>query len=76
MSTKKALYVIFFSCGGITIQEVLVPKGKRTCVTGWLYRDVLKSLRKMLFSDRLHHVLLLYDIVPAHTSEIVKGFLK
>lgn len=78
MSTKKVLYAIFFSCDGIAIQ-VPVPKGK--CVTGRYYRDVvLKKLKKYYQKRRtvtgFKHVRLLHDNAPAHTSQIVREFLK
>ena len=77
MSTKKALYAIFFSCDCIAIQ-VLVTKGKS--VTGRYYFDLcLKKLKKYYHKRRpvtgFQHVCLLHDNASAHTSEIVKQFL-
>ena len=75
MSTK-ILYAIFFSCDSIAIQ-VPVPKGKS--VTGQYYYDVVLKKLQQYYQKRhpvtgLQHVCLLHD--NAHTSEIVKQFLK
>ena len=78
MSTKKALYAIFFSGEGVAI-KVPVKKGKS--ITGKYYKDVvLKKLKKYYQKRRpatgFKHVRLLHDNAPAHTSAIVTAFLK
>ena len=76
LSTKKVLYAIFFSGEGVAIK---VKKGKS--ITGKYYKDVvLKKLKKYNQKRRpatgFKHVRLLHDNAPAHTSAVVKAFLK
>ena len=79
LSTKKALYAIFFSGEGVAIK---VPLKKDKSITRKYYKDVvLKKLKKFYQKRRpatgFKHVRLLHDNAPAHnTSAIVTAFLK
>lgn len=77
ISSKKAMFVIFFDIRG-PVMQLAVPN--RRSVTGVFYRDtVLKKLKKQCFKRRprtgFKHLSLLHDNAPAHKSAIVTSFL-
>ena len=78
LSARKVWYAIFFSDEGVAIR-VLVEKGKN--ITGKYYKDVVLEKQKKHYQKRcpvtgFKHIGLLHDKVPAHTSVIVRAFLK